>query len=64
MASNTSREFCTLYEHAYRVHHISAVASYWLINVDELDRISATRMATLKNKVQLSCISLKRAHRG
>ena len=40
------------------------MASYWLINVDELDRFSTTRMATLKNLVQLSSISLKRAHRG
>ena len=40
------------------------MASYWLINVDELDRFSTTRMATLKNLVQLSTISLKRAHRG
>ncbi len=40
------------------------MASYWLINVDELDRFSTTRMATLKNLMQLSCISLKRAHRG
>ena len=40
------------------------MASYWLINVDELDRFSTTRMATLKNLVQLATISLKRAHRG
>ena len=43
---------------------IRRMASYWLINVDELDRFSTTRMATLKNLVQLSSISLKRAHRG
>ena len=40
------------------------MASYWLINVDELDRFSITRMATLKNFVQLATVSLKRAHRG
>ena len=40
------------------------MASYWLINVDELDRFSTTRMATLKNLVQLATISLKRTHRG
>ena len=40
------------------------MASYWLINVDELDRFSITRMATLKNLVQLATVSLKRAHRG
>ena len=40
------------------------MASYWLINVDELDRFSTTRMATLKNLVQMATISLKRAHRG
>ena len=40
------------------------MASYWLINVDELDRFSTTRMATLKTLVQLATISLKRAHRG
>ena len=43
---------------------IRRMASYWLINVDELDRFSATRMATLKNLVQLASLSLKRAHRG
>ena len=40
------------------------MVSYWLINVDELDRFSVRRMATLKNMVQLAGISLKRAHRG
>ena len=43
---------------------IRRMASYWLINVDELDRFSTTRMATLKNLVQLATLSLKRAHRG
>jgi predicted P-loop ATPase len=43
---------------------IRRMASYWLINVDELDRFSTTRMATLKNLVQLASLSLKRAHRG
>ncbi len=40
------------------------MASYWLINVDELDRFSTLRMATLKNLVQLATITLKRPHRG
>ena len=40
------------------------MASYWLINVDELDRFSSLRMATLKNMVQLATITLKRPHRG
>ena len=40
------------------------MASYWLINVDELDRFSSLRMATLKNLVQLATITLKRPHRG
>ena len=40
------------------------MTSYMLINVDEIDRFRDTRMATLKNLVQLSNISLKRAYRS
>ena len=40
------------------------MTSYMLINVDEMDRFKDTRMATLKNMVQLSSISMKRAYRS
>ena len=40
------------------------MTSYMLINVDEMDRFRDTRMATLKNMVQLSAVSMKRAYRS
>ena len=40
------------------------MTSYMLINVDEMDRFRDTRMATLKNMVQLSGVSMKRAYRS
>ncbi len=40
------------------------MTSYMLINMDEMDRFRDTRMATLKNMVQLSAVSMKRAYRS
>ena len=39
------------------------MTAYLLINVDEVDRFKDTRMATFKNLVQLSEVSMKRAYR-
>ncbi len=40
------------------------MTAYMLINVDEVDRFKNTRMATFKNLVQLSVVSMKRAYRA
>ena len=40
------------------------MTAYMLINVDEVDRFRDVRMATFKNLVQLSAISMKRAYRS
>ena len=40
------------------------MTAYMLINVDEVDRFKDVRMATFKNLVQLSAISMKRAYRS
>ena len=40
------------------------MTAYMLVNVDEVDRFKETRMATFKNLVQLSAVSMKRAYRS
>lgn len=40
------------------------MTAYMLINVDEVDRFKDTRMATFKNLVQLSAVTMKRAYRA
>ena len=40
------------------------MTAYMLINVDEVDRFRDVRMATFKNLVQLSAITMKRAYRS
>ena len=40
------------------------MTAYMLVNVDEVDRFKDTRMATFKNLIQLSVVSMKRAYRS
>ncbi len=43
---------------------LRCMTAYMLVNVDEVDRFKETRMATFKNLVQLSAVSMKRAYRS